>query len=87
MRIIIDVNKYYKYLFFYSNNIDTFVSMNDRQPTSEKVKQQLHIQGRNKSWLAEKLGMSRPTLYERLDDNCWLPSEIIKLKQLGVIRN
>ena len=87
MRIIIYVHKYLKYSFFYSNNIDTFVNMNDRQPTSEKVKQQLHRQGRNKSWLAEKLGMSRPTLYERLDDNCWLPSEIIKLKQLGVIRN
>lgn len=61
--------------------------MNDRQPTSEKVKNQLQTQGRNKSWLADQLGISRPTLYERLEDNCWLPSEIIKLKQLGVIRN
>ncbi len=60
--------------------------MNERQPTNEKVSDQLQLQGRNKAWLAEKLDISRPTLYERLEDNLWLPGEIIKLKQLGIIR-
>lgn len=62
------------------------MNIDERISTSDVVKDQLTKQGRKKTWLAEQLGFSRPTLDERLKENCWLPNEIMKLKQLGIIR-
>lgn len=52
---------------------------------SKKVELALKEQGRNKSWLALKLGISRPSLYARIKDNSWLSEDIIKLKTIGLI--
>lgn len=57
----------------------------ERLTTSKKVELSLKEQGRNKTWLAEKLGMNRPTLYARLKDNFWKPDDVIKLKLIGLI--
>jgi len=57
----------------------------ERITTSKKVELALKEQGRNKSWLADKLNISRPVLYQRLSDNFWKPSEIIILKSIGLI--
>lgn len=52
---------------------------------SKKVELALKNQGRNKSWLAIQLGISRPSLYQRLSDNIWHDSEVRKLKTIGLI--
>jgi hypothetical protein len=39
----------------------------------------------SKFWLADKLGISRPTLDTRLEKNNWKKSEIALLKQLDKI--
>lgn len=62
------------------------MNIDQRMSTNEIVKDQLIKQGRKKTWLSEQMGMSRPTLDERLKENCWLPEEILKLKQLGILR-
>lgn len=56
-----------------------------RITTSKKVELELIEQGRSKTWLASQLGISRPVLYKRLNDNFWMPREIIKLKSIGLI--
>lgn len=38
--------------------------------------------GRSKTWLADELDMSRPTLYARLDDGKWTLEEAHKLAQM-----
>lgn len=53
--------------------------------TSKKVELALKEQGRNKTWLAIQLGISRPALYQRLKDNCWQFGEVNKLKTIGLI--
>lgn len=53
--------------------------------TSKKVELAIKEQGRNKTWLAKQLGISRPALYQRLNDNIWSVGEIIKLKSIGLI--
>lgn len=53
--------------------------------TSNKVKNALIMQGRKKNWLAEQLKISRPTLDERIESNCWLINEITLLINLGII--
>jgi len=57
----------------------------ERLTTAKKVEFALKDQGRNKSWLAEQLGVSRPVLYQRLKDNAWNAHEIIKLKTIGLL--
>lgn len=57
----------------------------ERITTSKKVELALKEQGRNKSWLAIQLDMSRPTLYQRFKDNFWSTSDIIKLQSIGLI--
>lgn len=57
----------------------------ERITTSKKVEFALKDQGRNKSWLAKELGISRPILYQRLSDNIWQAAEVMKLKTLGLI--
>jgi len=56
--------------------------MQNRLTTSKKVELALKNQGRKKTWLAEQLNISRPTLDGRLKDNCWSMSEIITIKRL-----
>lgn len=56
-----------------------------RITTSEKVKTAIEVQGRKKTWLAEKLQLSRPTLDFRIENNSWRPEDIVRLRQLGVI--
>ena len=57
----------------------------ERATTSKTVELNLKDQGRNKSWLADQLGISRPTLYKKLSDNFWTIGEIIKLKSIGLV--
>jgi len=57
----------------------------ERLTTAKKVEFALKDQGRNKSWLANQLGFSRPVLYDRLRNNAWEPREIEKLQSLGLI--
>jgi len=54
--------------------------------TSKKVELSLKEQGRNKSWLAKELNISRPALYSKIKDNFWSINEVLKLKSIGLIR-
>ena len=56
-----------------------------RLTTSKKLEFSLKEQGRNKTWLASQLGISRQALYKRLNDNFWKAGDIIKLKSMGLI--
>ena len=42
----------------------------------------LEREGRSKAWLAGELGMSRPTLYARLEDGRWALEEARKIARL-----
>ncbi len=53
--------------------------------TSKKVELALTEQGRNKTWLAKQLNVSRPVLYQRLKDNFWSIEQIAILKSIGLI--
>ena len=53
--------------------------------TSEKVKNAIEKQGRKKTWLADNLELSRPTLDNRLSNDNWQPEDITRLKSLGLI--
>lgn len=57
----------------------------ERLKTSDRVRFALRNQGRKKTWLAEQLGISRPTLDNRLKDNSFLIGEVLKLQELGII--
>lgn len=52
---------------------------------NKKVKMNLEEQGRSKTWLANKMGITRQLLHTRLNDNFWSDSDISKLKELGII--
>lgn len=52
---------------------------------SKKVEFALKDQGRNKSWLAKELGLSRPVLYDRLKSNTFNNNELNKLRSIGLI--
>lgn len=53
--------------------------------TSDKVIGAIEKQGRKKTWLAEQLRLSRPTLDARLNNDNWDADDITRLKQLGII--
>ena len=53
--------------------------------TSDKIIGAIEKQGRKKTWLAEQLQVSRPTLDARLNDDNWNAIEITRLKQLGLL--
>jgi len=53
--------------------------------TSDKIRFALKDQGRKKIWLAEQLGISRPTLDNRLKDNSFLIGEIMRLQEIGIL--
>ena len=52
--------------------------------TSQKIELFIKRRGVKKQWIAEQLGVSRPTLDKRLSDNCFTIDEIIKLKSIGI---
>ena len=56
--------------------------MSNAITTSKKVELSLRDEGRKKTWLAEQLEISRPTLDSRLKGNAFSIGEIIKLKRL-----
>ena len=49
---------------------------------AKKVEFALKEQGRKKIWLAEKLGISRPTLDAKLKDNTFTINEIVILNTI-----
>ena len=53
--------------------------------TSDKVKKAIVNQGRKKTWIADKLQLSSPTLDLRLEENTWPPEDIIRLTPIGIL--
>lgn len=53
--------------------------------TSQKLEKYIKERGIKKGWLADYLGMSRPTLNLRIEDNSFTVDEIEKLKKLGAV--
>lgn len=52
---------------------------------SISVKTAIDNQGRKKSWVADQLQISRPTLDSRLVEDDWKPEEITILKSIGLL--
>ena len=52
---------------------------------SMSVKTAINSQGRKKSWVANQLQISRPTLDSRLVEDDWKPEEITILKGIGIL--
>jgi predicted XRE-type DNA-binding protein len=52
--------------------------------TSQKIEVFIRNKGVKKGWIAQQLGISRPTFNERMRDNCFKIDEIIKLKSIGI---
>jgi len=53
--------------------------------TSDKLRLAITDQGRKKNWIAEQLGISRPTLDARLRDNSFTDAEINRLDELQLL--
>lgn len=49
---------------------------------ADAITKWLEETGQSKTWLADELGMSRPTLYARLEDGAWDLKEAYKLAQM-----
>jgi transcriptional regulator with PAS, ATPase and Fis domain len=49
------------------------------------VEKAIKQQGRTKTWLAEALKISRPTLDRKLKNNTFKLEEVVKLKNLNVL--
>jgi predicted DNA-binding transcriptional regulator AlpA len=65
-----------------SNILVTFVNMK----ISDKIILFLgHNRNYTKKDIAKMLNMSRPTFYQRLDDNAWTAKEIDILKNNGIV--
>lgn len=59
--------------------------METKLATNRKVRHWLDDNKKTKSWLAKELGISRPTLNDRLRDNFFSAHEIVILKnKLGI---
>ena len=52
---------------------------------STKLIKYMQERGVKKGWIASYLGISRPTLRTRLDENSFTVDDIAKLKELGAI--
>ena len=69
-------------MFFISKYLLTFVSMK----ISDKI---ILFLGHNRKYtkkdIAKILNISRPTFYQRLDNNDWTAKEIIILKNNGIV--
>lgn len=53
--------------------------------TSDKLTKTIKDQGRKKTWIAEQLGISRPTLDARIKDNSFTDMEINRLQELQLV--
>jgi len=51
--------------------------------TSEKVLIWLHREKRTQQWLSEKLGVTRQSVSQKINDNFFQPRDILILKSLG----
>jgi hypothetical protein len=51
---------------------------------SQKLLIFIQDRGIKKGWIADYLGISRPTLNQRITDNSWTVGEVVKLNELGV---
>lgn len=51
--------------------------------TSEKVLIWLHRTNRTQQWLSEQLGVTRQAVSQKISDNIFTVSDIIKLRSLG----
>lgn len=54
---------------------------------TNSIKLQISIkeQGRKKSWIADQLGISRPTLDKRMEGNNFTDAEINRLQELQLL--
>lgn len=55
------------------------------QSFNKIVEKAIKEQGRSKTWLAEALNISRPTLDRKLKNNTFKLEEVVKLKNLNVV--
>ena len=53
--------------------------------TAKKLQETIIEQGRKKTWVAQQLGISRPTLDARLKDNSFTSIEINRLQELQLV--
>ena len=53
--------------------------------TKVALAESIKKQGRKKLWVAEQLGIARPTLDKKLKDNSFTVEETAKLKELGLV--
>ena len=53
--------------------------------TKTKLQESIKSQGRKKTWIAEQLGISRPTLDRKLNDNSFTSEEKAQLRELQLI--
>ena len=51
---------------------------------SKTIKSLLVKQGRSKKWLAEMLGISRPTLYSKFNENRFTQDDLTIMADLGM---
>ena len=51
--------------------------------TSEKVIIWLHREDKTQLWLAEQLGQTRQSISQKIKENYFTPSDLIKMKFLG----
>ena len=58
---------------------------NSNKMKRKTIEQNIKLQGRKMTWLAEQLGMSRRNLYNRFENDNWTFKELDKLKELELI--
>jgi len=51
--------------------------------TSEKVLIWLHREEKSQQWLSEKLGVTRQSISQKINNNIFQPRDILILKSLG----
>ena len=50
---------------------------------SEKVLIWLHRSGKSQKWLAEQLGITRQSVSQKIAENCFSDSEIVRMNGIG----
>lgn len=51
--------------------------------TSEKVIIWLHREEKTQQWLADKLSQTRQSISQKIKENCFTGSDLIKMKSIG----
>jgi len=49
------------------------------------IEERIRSKGMKKTWITERLGVSKKTFYSRLKDKEFKPSEVTVLKQIGLL--